>query len=81
MAGNLVGNHLKRPFVFPQILSRASERFNLPDLLALSDRLEFVYLRRRRWVEAERYPVFTLLGQSLGSVVLGETSCTVIHVN
>nr|CAD7601495.1 unnamed protein product [Timema genevievae] len=33
--------------------------------------IEFVYLHRRRWVEADMYPWFTLLGQSLGSVVLG----------
>jgi len=34
--------------------------------------LEFVYLHRRKWVEAEMYPYLTLLGQSLGSVWLGE---------
>ena len=31
---------------------------------------EFVFLRQRAWVEASTYPVFTLLGQSLGSVFL-----------
>ena len=34
--------------------------------------LEFVYLHRRRWVEAEMYPYLTLLGQSLGSIWLGK---------
>ena len=33
--------------------------------------IEFVYLHRRKWVEAEMWPMFTLLGQSLGSVFLG----------
>lgn len=33
--------------------------------------IDFVFLRRRRWVEAASYPYFTMLGQSLGSVVLG----------
>lgn len=33
--------------------------------------LEFVTLTKRRWVEASKYPYFTLLGQSLGSMVLG----------
>lgn len=31
----------------------------------------FVFLHQRKWVEAERFPVFTLLGQSLGSLILG----------
>ncbi|XP_031634121.1 GDP-Man:Man(3)GlcNAc(2)-PP-Dol alpha-1,2-mannosyltransferase [Contarinia nasturtii] len=33
--------------------------------------IDFVFLRKRYWVEAERYPHFTLLLQSLGSMVLG----------
>jgi len=33
--------------------------------------VHFVYLRRRRWVEASMWPRFTLLGQSLGSIFLG----------
>jgi alpha-1,2-mannosyltransferase len=37
----------------------------------LTRELRFVYLHQRKWVEASRYPFFTLLGQSLGSVVLG----------
>jgi len=36
-----------------------------------ADRLEFIFLNQRKWVEADKYPVFTLLGQSLGSIVLG----------
>lgn len=50
-----------------EILKRAEQRFNIK----LTDPVQFVYLRRRRWVEAEMYPYFTLLGQSLGSIVLG----------
>lgn len=34
-------------------------------------RVSFIYLRRREWVEAIHYPHFTLLRQSLGSLVLG----------
>jgi alpha-1,2-mannosyltransferase len=33
--------------------------------------IEFVYLRRRAWVEARRWPRLTILGQSLGSMILG----------
>lgn len=32
--------------------------------------VEFIRLAGRRWVEAERYPHFTMLGQSLGSIIL-----------
>ncbi|GFG39376.1 hypothetical protein Cfor_03223 [Coptotermes formosanus] len=50
-----------------EILKRAEQRFNIK----LTDPVQFVYLRRRRWIEADMYPYFTLLGQSLGSIVLG----------
>lgn len=50
-----------------EILKCAEQRFNIK----LTDPVQFVYLRRRRWVEAYMYPYFTLLGQSLGSIVLG----------
>ena len=33
--------------------------------------IEFVYLNRRGWVEARRWPRFTIIGQSLGSMILG----------
>jgi hypothetical protein len=33
-------------------------------------KLHFVYLTRRKWVEDKTWPVFTLLGQSLGSMYL-----------
>lgn len=49
------------------ILSRAKQRFNI----ALPKEVEFVYLQKRDWVEASPYPHFTLLCQSLGSLVLG----------
>lgn len=35
------------------------------------DSVTFVYLKLRHWVEANRYPCFTLLGQSIGSMLLG----------
>lgn len=51
-----------------QILSKCRNAFNIE---VDENRLEFVYLKQRKWIEAERYPVFTLLGQSLGSIILG----------
>ena len=33
--------------------------------------VHFIYLNRRGWVEADRYPMLTLLGQSFGSIILG----------
>jgi len=50
------------------ILAKARDRFNMD---ISPNNLEFVYLHRRHWVEAEYYPHFTMLGQSLGSLVLG----------
>jgi alpha-1,2-mannosyltransferase len=34
------------------------------------DRVQFVTLKKRRWVEESSWPRLTLLGQSIGSVVL-----------
>lgn len=50
-----------------EIINRVHQRFNI----ILPRPVEFVYLRRRRWVEANMYPYFTLLGQGIGSIVLG----------
>lgn len=49
-----------------EILSQVEARFNIQ----LTKPVEFVFLTRRRWVEASMYPYFTLLGQSLGSMYL-----------
>ena len=49
------------------IVARARARF---DLAVDRRALRFVFLRQRRWVEAKTYPRLTLLGQSLGSLVL-----------
>jgi len=59
-----------------QILSRVRQRFNI--ILPRPDRqfIDFVFLHRRHWVEADRYAHFTLLGQSLGSLVLGFEALT-----
>lgn len=51
-----------------QILSKCRNNFNIH---VASDRLEFVFLNQRKWVEAEKYPILTMLGQSIGSIVLG----------
>lgn len=50
-----------------EILRKARQRFNI----SLPQPVEFVFLKKRRWVEASMYPYFTLLGQSLGSMLLG----------
>lgn len=50
-----------------EITHRARQRFNI----TLQRPVTFVFLSRRRWVEAYMYPHLTLLGQSLGSVFLG----------
>lgn len=51
-----------------QILSKCRNNFNIH---IDADRLEFIFLNQRKWVEAEKYPAFTLLGQSIGSIILG----------
>jgi len=49
------------------IIKRAKQRFNID----LKRKVNFVYLHKRAWVEAIKYPFATLLGQSFGSVLLG----------
>jgi len=50
-----------------EILTKASQRFNIH----VPSHVEFIYLHKRDWVEAKKWPYFTLLGQSLGSFFLG----------
>lgn len=54
-----------------EILGKARHRFNVQIPRTGPEDLEFVFLKRREWIEASLYPFFTLLGQSLGSCVLG----------
>ena len=49
------------------ILKKVRENF----AIHLQKDVKFFYLARRGWVEAGRWPRFTLLGQSLGSIILG----------
>nr|XP_012154203.1 PREDICTED: GDP-Man:Man(3)GlcNAc(2)-PP-Dol alpha-1,2-mannosyltransferase isoform X2 [Megachile rotundata] len=49
-----------------QILSNTEKVFNYK----IKPKIEFVYLHRRKWIEATMYPYFTILGQSLGSIWL-----------
>lgn len=51
-----------------KILQNAKNVFNIS---VDENNIDFVFLNKRNWVEAEKYPHFTLLGQSLGSMVLG----------
>nr|CAG4644016.1 EOG090X07J8 [Lepidurus arcticus] len=50
-----------------EILDHARNKFNIN---LSSSSVSFVYLTQRGWIEAGRYPVFTLLGQSVGSMIL-----------
>ncbi|XP_061400648.1 GDP-Man:Man(3)GlcNAc(2)-PP-Dol alpha-1,2-mannosyltransferase, partial [Musca vetustissima] len=50
------------------ILEKAKSVFNIN---IEKDSVTFVYLKLRHWVEASKYPCFTLLGQSVGSILLG----------
>jgi alpha-1,2-mannosyltransferase len=49
------------------ILQNVQDRFGLE---LPGDAIDFVYLTQRPWVEAKRYPRLTLLGQSVGSMIL-----------
>ncbi|XP_030056302.1 GDP-Man:Man(3)GlcNAc(2)-PP-Dol alpha-1,2-mannosyltransferase isoform X3 [Microcaecilia unicolor] len=50
-----------------QIINGAFRRFNIK----LTQPVKFIFLEKRYLVEAQLYPHFTLLGQSLGSIFLG----------
>lgn len=50
-----------------EIMAKVRSRFNI----VLLQQVEFVFLHYRGWVEAVKYPYFTLLGQSIGSIILG----------
>ncbi|EGX94201.1 alpha-1,2-mannosyltransferase alg11 [Cordyceps militaris CM01] len=50
------------------IIARVKRRFNI-ELHAPT--VQFLYLSKRHWVLAARWPHFTLAGQSLGSLLLG----------
>ena len=52
-----------------QILGKAKERFGI-DLEGSAARIKFVRLRSRALLEGSRYPVLTLLGQSLGGALV-----------
>ncbi|XP_012271108.1 GDP-Man:Man(3)GlcNAc(2)-PP-Dol alpha-1,2-mannosyltransferase [Orussus abietinus] len=58
-----------------QILKKAENAFNIQ----LKPNIKFIYLQRRKWVEASMYSYFTLLGQSCGSVFLGFEALTYLQ--
>lgn len=51
-----------------EILDKVAKNLNVK---LNQNKVKFIYLHRRRWLEAPMYPYFTLLGQSLGSIYLG----------
>lgn len=53
-----------------EILQRAEDHFGV-QLRDISMPVTFVFVRGREWLEAARYPVLTMVGQSLGSLLLG----------
>lgn len=56
-----------------QIINKAQSRFKIQNMnwmKSLDEGIKFVYLHKRAWIEAKTYPRFTLLGQSLGSIIL-----------
>lgn len=50
-----------------EILAKVDKALNVK----VTNNVKFIYLNRKKWIEAETYSYFTLLGQSLGSVYLG----------
>ncbi|XP_055371937.1 GDP-Man:Man(3)GlcNAc(2)-PP-Dol alpha-1,2-mannosyltransferase [Condylostylus longicornis] len=50
------------------ILNKAKNVFNVS---VDEDDTSFIYLKKRHWVEPQMYPYFTILGQSIGSMILG----------
>ncbi|KAK4610242.1 GDP-Man:Man(3)GlcNAc(2)-PP-Dol alpha-1,2-mannosyltransferase [Fulvia fulva] len=58
-----------------QILTNVRNRFNIHLNPA---RVVFLYLTTREWVLASKYPHFTLLGQSLGSLIMGWDAITLL---
>ncbi len=53
-----------------EILHRVKQRFDM-NMQIYKPSITFIYLRSRCFVEAKYYKMFTLLGQSIGSMILG----------
>ncbi|CAF1341078.1 unnamed protein product [Adineta steineri] len=53
-----------------EILHRVKQRFDM-NMQIYKPSIRFIYLRSRFFVEAKYYKMFTLLGQSIGSMILG----------
>jgi len=51
-----------------QILEKVRSRFNIE---LDPSRVGFRFLQKRIWVENAKWPRFTLIGQSFGSMILG----------
>eukprot|EP01125_Pyxidicula_operculata_P020886 TRINITY_DN7851_c0_g1_i1.p1 TRINITY_DN7851_c0_g1~~TRINITY_DN7851_c0_g1_i1.p1 ORF type:complete len:474 (+),score=80.95 TRINITY_DN7851_c0_g1_i1:37-1422(+) len=49
-----------------KILEKAKDQFGIQ-----LDKVEFIFLKTRFLVEAKRWPYFTMLGQSIGSMIMG----------
>lgn len=58
-----------------QMLKKVEKTFNMK----IEPTIEFVYLHRRKCVEAQMYPNFTLLGQSLGSMYMAFEALEVLQ--
>jgi alpha-1,2-mannosyltransferase len=58
-----------------QILSRVEHRFNI---VLNPATLTFLYLSTRHWVLASKWPHFTLLGQSIGSILMAHDALSLL---
>ena len=63
-----IGNEKKEELLAIDILSKTKERFNIE---IPANQVDFFFLKKRKWIEASTWPRFTLLGQSIGSLILG----------
>ena len=49
------------------IRGNAKKKFNIE----LPPQVEFIYMHRRKWLESTKYPIFSMVGQTLGSIYVG----------
>ena len=50
-----------------KIIQKAHDRFGIK---LNEEKIQFHFLQGREWLEAKKYPIFTMLGQSFGSIIV-----------
>ncbi|KAB0800124.1 hypothetical protein PPYR_06384 [Photinus pyralis] len=58
-----------------EIVEKVQKNLNV----TLEKNVKFIYLHKRKWLEARMYPYFTLLCQSLGSLYLGFEALSLLN--